>query len=59
LSIWISSVSPGMAPAMAIGPVTMWPAVEPGLALMMADSSGGMVNGALAGGITDSRPETH
>src|SRR5580704_708996 len=26
---------------------------------MIADSSGGMVNGASAGGITDSRPETH
>ena len=52
-------MSPGMAPATAIGPVTIWPARTPGLAASIASNSGGDFSGEPGGGITSSRPETH
>ncbi len=52
-------MSPGIAPAMAIGPVTMWPAREPGFAAMIALQFRRHDKLRTERGQTSLRPETH
>jgi hypothetical protein len=54
-----SSVSPGAAPAMAIGPVIIWPGCRTGAASLMARNAGGTTKPDSGGGYALASPETH
>ena len=52
-------MSPGSAPAMATGPVMMWPPARGRPEAWIAASAGGIVMPEPAGGMTSGAPETH